>query len=164
MIRLFNKIGQTIEFPPTHHGWGNALQGIRAFRDPIMARTTIRSDLSRVHRFVSGQIGQSTDPAIYGNGEYWATPMQVLDRGVGDCEDHAILKWAILNGMGYPPQSFSIAAVIDKRRGDGHAVLVYMGGNQNIVLDNQIADIYSDQAVGWYDPRYAYGYGKNWVF
>ena len=163
MISLFNKHGDLTYNPPVPAGWEGVLQGIRAWRDtPIPRTANVYYDLAVVHEFVHARIGQRTDMEIYGMKEVWALPIPILNRGEGDCEDHAILKWAMLNGMGYPLSAFSIAAVIDKREGIGHAVLVYMNGN--IILDSKERHIYPDHQQRWYDPAYAYGYNQNWIF
>lgn len=164
MLRLFNKAGALVETPPTPARWGDILHSIVRWRDAVYTPTTVYNDLARVQDFVNGQFGQRTDADIYGQTERWAFPSQMLQRGEGDCEDHAIMKWAYLNAMGYSPRLFSIAVVNNRQDNAGHAVLVYMNENENMVLDTLFPHVYPDRTHQWYDPSWALGWGRNWYF
>jgi predicted transglutaminase-like cysteine proteinase len=164
MLRLFNKHGDLTYNPPVPAGWEGVLQSIDRWYDPVFERSDLYTDLARVHHFVHGMIVQRTDMEIYKMPEVWATPFKIMTNGEGDCEDHAILKWAVLHAMGYSMREFSIACVTNRQKGEYHAVLVHMGGNGNTILDSLYPRIYPDYQQGWYDPVYAFGYNQNWIF
>src|SRR3990172_3987769 len=63
------------------------------------------------------------DARNYGKSDYWATPVELLNRG-GDCEDFAIAKYASLRALGFSSQQLRIAIVQDLNKNVPHAVLV----------------------------------------
>ncbi|MDP2148832.1 MAG: transglutaminase-like cysteine peptidase [Parvibaculum sp.] len=67
-----------------------------------------------VDALVDQQIQYALDPANYGKNEYWASPMETLQRGRGDCEDFAILKYHALRYLGVPADKMFIVAVSNK--------------------------------------------------
>ena len=58
------------------------------------------SKLKRVNAFFTQKIRFGDDIKIWGVADYWATPLEVLGRGEGDCEDFAIAKYVTLKLMG----------------------------------------------------------------
>jgi len=164
ILKLFNKFGTESETGPLPNRWGEVHASLAIKRDQFMFPTTIYNDLQRVHSFVKNNFFDASEMETYGKKEYWATVDQVLMRGGGDCEDHAILKWGLLHDMGYPLDLFSIAVVYNRKLEDHHAVLVCMGENESMVLDNLVPSIYPDREQQWYDPLYAFGYSRKWYF
>ncbi len=61
--------------------------------------------------------------------DYWATPMEFLGTGAGDCEDYAIAKYFTLIKVGIPERKLRIAYVklLRKRTKfeESHMVLLY---------------------------------------
>ena len=41
------------------------------------------------------------DTEIWGEPDYWATVLETLGRGAGDCEDFSIAKYVTLKAMGF---------------------------------------------------------------
>ncbi|WP_144633310.1 transglutaminase-like cysteine peptidase [Bordetella genomosp. 13] len=58
--------------------------------------------LQLANDFWNGHVQSGEDPAIWGQADYWATPLESLGRGVGDCEDFVIGKYVTLVAMGVP--------------------------------------------------------------
>jgi predicted transglutaminase-like cysteine proteinase len=52
-----------------------------------------------------------TDEATYGKSEYWATPIETIAKGQGDCEDLAILKYYALKYLDVPDSKLYITVV-----------------------------------------------------
>jgi len=67
-----------------------------------------------VDALVDQQIKYTLDPDNYRKNEYWASPMETLQRGRGDCEDFAILKYHALRYLGVPADKMFIVAVSNK--------------------------------------------------
>lgn len=67
-----------------------------------------------VDALIDRQIKYSLDPQTYGKNEYWASPMETLQAGRGDCEDFAILKYHALRYLGVPADRMFIVAVSNK--------------------------------------------------
>lgn len=43
-----------------------------------------------INRFFYRQIRYQTDDQLYGKNDYWASPLELLGHGLGDCEDDEI--------------------------------------------------------------------------
>jgi len=67
-----------------------------------------------VDALIDKQIKYSLDPQTYGKEEYWASPMETLQAGRGDCEDFAILKYHALRYLGVPADKMFVVAVSNK--------------------------------------------------
>lgn len=64
----------------------------------------------------------------------WSSPLETLAAGTGDCEDYAILKYAVLAAAGVPLDKMEIDVV--SIPGAIHAVLE-VRQEQTLVLDNR---------------------------
>lgn len=88
-----------------------------------------------------------TDKKNWGKSDYWATPVEFLERG-GDCEDFAIAKYTALRILGVPENRLRLAIVHDKVKNIPHAVLiVYTDEEGPLVLDNQRKTVWNNQAA-----------------
>jgi len=94
------------------------------------------------HRIVFREDGP--DPA-----DEWATPGEVMSRGVGDCEDYAIAKYFALLAAGVPSQRVRLAYVRVLLGGTGdlwrpHLVVAYLAPDAaagELILDNLLDEI-----------------------
>jgi predicted transglutaminase-like cysteine proteinase len=106
-----------------------------------------------VNSFVN-EIKYQTDPIIWHNEDYWATPEEFY-RMTGDCEDYAITKYMILKDLGVKPSDMRIAIVKDMNINQYHAILVlYVSGGHILILDNQISDVILSTRVRHYKVIY----------
>ena len=105
--------------------------------------------LSRVNEFFNRQIIFGEDSVIWGQSDYWATPLETLGRGSGDCEDFVIAKYFTLRLVGIGPEKLRLVYV-RARTGStdtvatlAHMVLTYYAqpDGEPLVLDNLISDI-----------------------
>lgn len=53
----------------------------------------------------------TADKDLYGVIEYWATPLETLTRGKGDCEDFSTLKYYTLRYLGVPASKMFLTAL-----------------------------------------------------
>ncbi|HLD68915.1 MAG TPA: transglutaminase-like cysteine peptidase [Pseudomonas sp.] len=102
--------------------------------------------LEAVNAFINRSVLYASDQVIWGEHDYWATPAQTLERGVGDCEDFAIAKYFSLVRMGVPSEKLRLTfvkALQPGKRGQAHMVLAYYAnpGAQPLILDNRQAAI-----------------------
>ena len=68
-----------------------------------LARTEpVAVKLSRVNEFFNYRTRFEDDIAAWSQDDYWATPLETLTRGRGDCEDFAIAKYVSLMELGVP--------------------------------------------------------------
>ena len=107
------------------------------------------SKLKRVNTFFNQKVRFDDDRKIWGVADYWATPLEVLGRGEGDCEDFAIAKYVTLRLMGVPSSKMRLTYVKARLGGpqsqivQAHMVLSYYQAPEDepLILDNLITDI-----------------------
>ncbi|MEJ6781688.1 transglutaminase-like cysteine peptidase [Aminobacter sp. Piv2-1] len=119
--------------------------------------------LATVNRVVNTMIGYRKDKEIYGGLDYWATPAETLARGIGDCEDFAILKMAALIKAGVPAQSMSLVVLQDRELKVFHAVLSIATQSGNFILDNLYNDVRRDDELKSYVPLYSFSTDRAWI-
>lgn len=124
---------------------------VRAWRE-LMAQAAGQSDVARlklVNDFFNRRVRFGDDAEIWGQSDYWATPLETLGRGGGDCEDFAIAKYVTLKLLGMPSDKLRLTYVRARIGGpqstlvQAHMVLSYYPtpGDEPLVLDNLISDI-----------------------
>jgi len=105
--------------------------------------------LKQVNQFFNRQIIFADDLTVWGQADYWATPLETLGQGMGDCEDFVIAKFFTLRKMGLPADKLRLIYVY-ARTGTGasaprqaHMVLAYYltPDAEPLVLDNLIGDV-----------------------
>jgi len=88
-----------------------------------------------------------TDENLWRRPDYWATPLQVLVAGAGDCEDFAIAKYFTLKTLGIPDERLRITYTWNRNTPSGrrepHMVLTYTAAENSepLVLDILTNDI-----------------------
>jgi len=84
----------------------------------------------------------SDDKKIWNKKDYWATPIESLNKNSGDCEDFSIAKYFTLLAMDIPEKQLRVTYVI-LDNGQGHMVLFYYPDDHSepLVLDNMRNDI-----------------------
>lgn len=96
--------------------------------------------VAQVNQFFNEQVAWKTDAEIWGQPDYWASPLETLSRGAGDCEDLAMAKYFALLGMGVPEAHLRLVYVraLVSGRPQAHMVLAwYPGpGSEPWILDN----------------------------
>lgn len=105
--------------------------------------------LKRINDFINRRIQYGTDEDIWDLSDYWATPMETIGRGRGDCEDFAIIKFFSGIGAGIPGSKMRLVYVMATRIGpsgtynQAHMVLAYYPTPEAepLILDNLFAEI-----------------------
>lgn len=99
--------------------------------------------LNMVNQFFNSRIRFARDTEIWGAEDYWATPIELLCKGAGDCEDFAIAKYFTLKAMGLSDDKLKITYVKAIRQNIHHMVLTYYSNPEAdpLVLDNIIDSI-----------------------
>ncbi len=132
--------------------FGNA--GTRNFQDWQKliddSRTrNLQDNLRRTNEFFNRRVQFADDQKAWGQADYWATPMETLGKGAGDCEDFAIAKYFSLLNMGVPNEQLRLVYVKARIGGptstvmQAHMVLAWYADPdaEPVVLDNLITDI-----------------------
>jgi len=121
---------------------------LRHLRPLFYARHSM-DDAARLHainHFFNQRIEFATDQQAWGQVDYWASPLQALQHGRGDCEDYAIAKYFSLLAAGLPAARLRLVYVraqLDDGAAQAHMVLAYYppSGSEPLILDNLVDDI-----------------------
>jgi predicted transglutaminase-like cysteine proteinase len=96
-----------------------------------------KEQLDRVNSFFNGQ--EFVDDITHWNKkDYWATPIEFIATGGGDCEDFSIAKYFSMRALGVPANKLRLMYVKAIRYNMAHMVLAYYEKPNAIplVLDN----------------------------
>lgn len=79
-----------------------------------------------------------SDQKHWGKEDFWATPVEFLASGGGDCEDFSIAKYFTLRELGVADERLRITYVKSLRLNQAHMVLSYYPASEKepLVLDN----------------------------
>ncbi len=102
-----------------------------------------REQLDVVNRFFNRQLNFVDDMRNWKQNDYWATPIESLVKGSGDCEDYSIAKYFTLRRLGVPSDKLRITYVKALKYKQAHMVLTYYATPtaDPLVLDNLIPEI-----------------------
>lgn len=109
------------------------------------------------------QFSYKQDNLIYGEDDYWTTPLEFLTKG-GDCEDFAIIKYMTLRQLGVPAKDMKIAIVYDVYSGTDHAFLVVKHDGAEFIMDNREKLVVARYMKTRYKPHYAFNENNAWAY
>lgn len=124
-----------------------------------------QEQLKAVNQFFNLQLRFRDDIEIWGVEDYWATPIEALHRGAGDCEDYAIAKYFSLLQLGVPMDKLRITYVKALNLNQAHMVLTYYSHPTAtpLVLDNLIDSIEPASRRTDLRPVYAFNADGLWL-
>lgn len=98
----------------------------------------IQEKLNLVNRFFNSRMAFKDDIVVWKQQDYWATPIEFLRKGAGDCEDFALAKYFTLREMGVPANQLRITYVKALQLNQAHMVVTWYATPDAIplVLDN----------------------------
>lgn len=139
--------GRTLELARGRFG-PQAAARLGEWRDLIrgLAGATEGERLARVNRFFNA-LPNVDDQTIWGQRDYWATPVELLARNGGDCEDFALAKYFSLRAAGVSTAKLRVtyarAWLARQGRMEAHMVLAYYPepDAEPLILDNLVVDI-----------------------
>jgi len=129
-----------------------ALQRYRQWQAELQRLHSVSEALQveQINRYVNRALDFVNDMTQWQRDDFWATPRESLERGAGDCEDFAILKYFGLRHLGLAPEKLWL--VYAKLRIGGqqsavrqeHMVLAYYPtpGADPLILDNLTTRLY----------------------
>ena len=101
--------------------------------------------LKGVNTFFNRAILYGDDRDVWGQVDYWASPLEMMSRGQGDCEDFAIAKYFALMAAGVPSAKMRLVYVRAQIGAvtQAHMVLAYYRDPtaEPMILDNLLGDI-----------------------
>ncbi|MDC9509689.1 MULTISPECIES: transglutaminase-like cysteine peptidase [unclassified Pseudoalteromonas] len=116
----------------------------------MLVRTQNKSEQQQiliVNDFFARNLRYQTDIQLWKQNDYWATPLETLGRGLGDCEDYAIAKYISLRALGVSDDKLRLIYVKAKLAGtnktQAHMVLGYFAtpNAQPLILDSLITKV-----------------------
>ena len=90
--QLVARYGQ--ERVPLLKNWLGAIQAVKTKSDEVRLR--------QINDFINQHIHFEDDISVWQQSDYWATPLETIGQGRGDCEDFAIIKYVALREAGIP--------------------------------------------------------------
>ncbi|MBU0676206.1 MAG: transglutaminase-like cysteine peptidase [Proteobacteria bacterium] len=104
--------------------------------------------IERVNLFINNHVVYRDDQEIWSAQDYWATPLETLGRGLGDCEDFAFAKYVSLQILGVPIEQMLMtyvrAKILDgSGKARAHMVLSYYPdlNQEPLILDSLTDEI-----------------------
>ncbi len=155
-------------FADVEQRYGAAATGrFTAWRDLINKGSAV-NDWERIHlanQFFNRQVAYRSDQEHWGKLDYWATPIESLGTGAGDCEDYAIAKYFTLRAMGVADEKLRLMYVRALSVDQPHMVLVYFENPQDypLVLDNMDLQIKSARDRTDLRPVYSFNASGLWL-
>lgn len=144
-------------------GWRRLLEESRAL---------IEDDkLKAVNAFFNRRIRYASDQETWGQADYWATPLELMGRAQGDCEDFAIAKYISLLLLGIPNERLRLIYVRARfgspasANSTAHMVLGYYAdpGGEPVILDSLAAGIRPASARTDLTPVFSFNTQAIWV-
>ena len=129
---------------------------------PLPLNRALLDRLNETNRRINFSIIAKADVETFGDSDYWHLPLLDGTR-VGDCKDFVLEKRRALIAAGVPEDALAIA-IVQTRRGEGHAVLLVATDQGEYVLDNL-----SPWVTPWRDVDYRWmkrqvaGQPLSWV-
>lgn len=123
----FNHFTQLIS---THYG-SDRVEAANKWQKIVLgsAHLSEQEQVELINRFFNAQLFYRTDIQLWKQKDYWATPLETLGKGQGDCEDYAIAKYISLRAMGVAEDKLRLVYVKAKLPGQtkaqAHMVLGY---------------------------------------
>jgi len=125
----------------TIKAWANLLASAREQPDGEKLRL--------VNDFFNRNTHFEEDQKLWAVPDYWATPLETMSTGAGDCEDFSIAKYFTLKAIGIPIERLRLVYVKAQIGGpssgmnQAHMVLAYYSNpdSEPLVLDNLISEI-----------------------
>ena len=129
--RFFTRIAQVYD--------NKASKNVREWRELLYALESkaIDEKLYEINRFFN-RFDFVDDLVHWQQKDYWATPIEFIATGAGDCEDYTIAKYFSLLELGIPEQQLRLMYVTALELRQPHMVLAYYETPTSIplVLDN----------------------------
>jgi predicted transglutaminase-like cysteine proteinase len=101
--------------------------------------------LDAINKFFNRQLLFRDDTEVWNQVDHWASPLESLSQGQGDCEDYAIAKYFSLLALGMPTARLRLVYVRAQLGTvvQAHMVLAYYAsaGAEPLVLDNLAGEV-----------------------
>jgi len=97
-----------------------------------LRNSDINTKLNEVNVFFNDNIEYSTDSILWNSKDYWATPVETLLKGAGDCDDFSIAKYYSLTRVGVDARRLFMLYSKHIPTNQPHMLLMY----DDVIMDN----------------------------
>lgn len=124
--------------------------------------------LETVNRYFNHSIRWAEDPVLWQQDDYWASLLETLSKGAGDCEDFAIAKYVSLLLAGVQEKKLRLTYVRMQRtpqaEPEAHMILAYYAdpADEPLILDNLDTEIKTASRRPDLTPVYAFNASQLW--
>lgn len=127
--------------------------------------------LSQINNFFNQKVMFADDAYVWGQSDYWATPLESLGLHAGDCEDFSIAKYVFLKAVNISNDKLRLtyvrAELLENNRKvvKAHMVLSYYATPQSepLILDNLIPQISPASSRKDLSPVFSFNDKGLWV-
>lgn len=133
-----------------------------------LTNASIETQLLEVNGFFNSRARWTTDEDLYGQADYWATPLELLAVRAGDCEDYAIAKYLTLLSIGVAAESLRLVyvrATLQSGVTQPHMVLTWYRspGAEPLILDNLNTEVLPAGQRSDLSPVFSFSASELWV-
>lgn len=122
--------------------------------------------LKDINDFFNRRLAFREDAQTWGLPDYWASPLEALERRAADCEDYAIAKYFALAASGVPTARLRMVYVRARLQGQSlaHMVLAYHAqpGDEPLILDNLRPEVLPASQRGDLTPVFSFNTEGLW--
>lgn len=177
--KLFGTPGEPVSLSPVTKRWQRALENLEldadvsgkdrnSFRAYSAIVNQVRPhrrglQIPKINYMVNRLLAYREDSVLYKSGEFWASPVETLSRRAGDCEDYAILKYALLRDLGVKDNDMRIVVLRDTAARQYHAVLSVRHKGQWLILDNRFSRVRFERDLPHYQALYSVNAAGEWA-
>ncbi|GAA5186789.1 transglutaminase-like cysteine peptidase [Ferrimonas gelatinilytica] len=129
-----------------------------------LAGQPVSQQLDKINVFFN-QFRFDDDQRLWGENNHWATPMEFIGLGAGDCEDFALAKFLSLQALGVDGDQLRLVYVKALQLDQFHMVLAYYpsAGSVPLVLDNLDGQIRPANERQDLAPIYSFNGKRLWL-
>jgi predicted transglutaminase-like cysteine proteinase len=124
----------------------------------------LRARIEIINRSVNQAVRYVSDVEQHGVVDVWSSPLETLASGMGDCEDYAIAKFALLLNAGVAEKDLKILLVRDTAVRQDHALLAVRVDRHWLVLDNRWSRLSETRDLPYFMPLFAIDHGGVSLF
>ncbi len=140
--------------------WRRMMEEARALSDA--------DKLTQVNTFFNRRILFEDDIVIWQQADYWATPLEFMGRGAGDCEDFSIAKYITLQMLGIGNERLRLIYVRAKSGSSASFAHMVLGfypqpSEEPLILDNLISSVRPASQRSDLAPVFSFNNDGLWV-
>lgn len=124
--------------------------------------------LSKVNAFFNRRLLFEEDILVWQQADYWASPLEFMGRGAGDCEDFTIAKYVTLQMLGIGNERLRLIYVRAKTGSTASIAHMVLGfypqpTEEPLILDNLISSVRPASQRADLTPVFSFNNDGLWV-